>query len=195
MAINVGYRHRPTDIEYAGIGANDSPAVGTNSEGTNRVINVNFDWFARSRTTITAKYVRMDEQSEAVAVTDLGFQPPFDPTNLAAMGRVVVGGVAVGGASLGLNRQNYYRDEVKANLAHLFDLGRIQHEVTTGFGWDQGVEDLTAPEQRLGRAEHRHRQRPATGSAELLPRAADAALEGPFVLAVTCRTTSRSTRD
>ena len=143
MALNVGYRHRPTEIEYAGIGANDSPAVGTNSEGTNRVINVNYDWFARSRTTITAKYVRMDEQSEAVAVTDLGFQPPFDPKNLAEMGRVVVGGVAVGGASLRLNRQNYYRDEVKADLTHFFDLGRMQHEVTTGFGWNQGVEDLT----------------------------------------------------
>lgn len=143
MALNVGYRHRPTQIDYAGIGTNDSPSVGTNSEGTNRVVNVNYDWFAGSRTTVSAKYVRMDEQSEAVAVTDLGFQPPFDPTKLAEMGRVVVNGVAVGGASLRLNRGNYYRDEVKTDLTHYLDLAGMQHKVTAGFGVSQGVEDLT----------------------------------------------------
>ena len=115
MALNVGYRHRPTEIDYAGIGTNDSPAVGHEQRRHEprrqrelRLVR------AASRTTVTAKYVRMDEQSEAVAVTDLGFQPPFDPTNLAEMGRVVVNGVAVGGASLRLNRQNYYRDEFKS---------------------------------------------------------------------------------
>ena len=110
VAVNVGYRHRPTDIDYAGIGANDSPAVATNNEGTNRVVNANVDWFVANRTTASVRYVRMDEQSESVAVTDLGFQPPFDPNNLAKMGQVVVGGVTVGANNLLLNRQNYYRD-------------------------------------------------------------------------------------
>jgi hypothetical protein len=143
MALNVGYRHRPTQIDYAGIGTTDSPSVATNNEGTNRVVNVNYDWFAGSRTTVSAKYVRMDEQSESVAVTDLGFQPTFDPNNLAQMGRVVVNGVAVGGASLRLDRGNYYRDEFKGDVSHFLDLAGMQHQVTAGFGVSQGVEDLT----------------------------------------------------
>lgn len=144
MSLNFGYRHRPTTIENAGIGANDSPSVGTNSEGTNRVISANYDWFVGSRSTLSVKYVRMDEQSETVALTDLGFQPtPFDPNNLAAMGRVTVGGIVIGGAALNLNRQNYYRDEIKADFTQFFDLAGMQHQAKVGFGWDQGVEDLT----------------------------------------------------
>jgi hypothetical protein len=144
MALNFGYRHRPTTIKNAGIGANDSPSVGTDTEGTNRVISANYDWFIGGRSTLTVKYVRMDEQTETVALTDLGFQPtPFDPNNLAAMGRVTVGGVVIGGAALKLNRQNYYRDEIKADFTQLFDLGSTKHQAKIGFGWDQGVEELT----------------------------------------------------
>ncbi len=84
--LNVGYRHRPTTVDNASIGASDSPAVGTNTEGTNRVVSANYDWFINSQTTANVKYVHMDEQSEAVAVTDLGFQPPFDPNNICLHG-------------------------------------------------------------------------------------------------------------
>jgi hypothetical protein len=143
LSLNFGYRHRPTTIDFAGIGTTDAPSVGTNTEGTNRVVSATADWFIGSRTTATVKYVRMDEQSEAVAVTDLGFQPAFDVNNLAAMGRWTTGGVSIGGAALRLNRQNYYRDEVKADVTNFLDFGGMRHQVKVGFGWDQGVEDLT----------------------------------------------------
>ena len=143
MFLNAGYRHRPTRIDNAGIDANDSPAVARNTEGTNRVANVNYDWFINSRTSATVTYVRMDEQSETVPVTDLGFQPAFDPNNLTKMGRITINGISQGSYEYRLNRQNYYRDEIKADVTHLLDLGSTQHQIKTGFGWDQGVEDLT----------------------------------------------------
>ncbi len=141
--VNVSYRHRPSEADYAGIGANDAPTVGTNSQGTNRVVSASYDWFLNSRTTVTVKYLHMDEQNETVAITDLGFQPPFDVNNLPKMGRVVIGGVGQGGASLRLNRQNYYRNEVKATIGRFFDFAGMTHQVKGGFGYDEGVEDLT----------------------------------------------------
>ncbi len=143
QSLNAGYRRRPTQIDFAGIGANDSPTVGTNVEGTNRVANVDYNWFLTSRMTASVKYVYMEEQSETVAVTDLGFQPTFNPNNLADMGRVVVGGIGLGGAALRLNRGNYNRHEVKASLNRFMDIGRTQHRVSAGFGYDRGLEDLT----------------------------------------------------
>ena len=184
MALNVGYRHRPTEIDYAGIGTNDSPAVATNTEGTNRVVNVNYDWFAGSRTTVSAKYVRMDEQSEAVAVTDLGFQPPFDPNNLAEMGRVVVNGVAVGGASLRLDRRKLLPRRVQGDLTHFLDLAGMQHKANGGIRREPGRGRPDAPEQRMGQHQQRHGQRPDADPRQLLSRTADAAVEGPLVLAV-----------
>ncbi len=151
QALNVGYRHRPTTVDYAGIGANDSPAVAYNFEGTSRVANVNYDWFVGSRTNVSVKYVHADENNEDVAVTDLGFQPPFDPGNLPAMGNVTVGGINVGAATLRLNRQNYRRDEVKASVQHLLDFGGMEHDLRAGFGFDRGVEQLQRNSNGWGR--------------------------------------------
>ena len=86
------YRSRPNTDEFAGVGANDSAAVATNTEGTNRVATATYSWFFSSTGYVDVKYLRLDEQNETVAVTDLGFQPPFDINNLPAMGQFTVGG-------------------------------------------------------------------------------------------------------
>jgi len=151
QAFNVGYRHRPTTVDYAGIGANDSPDVATNTEGTNRVANVNYDWFVGSRTNVSVKYVHATEANETVAVKDLGFQPPFDPNNLPAMGNITISGINVGAATLALNKQNYQRDEVKASVQHLLDFGGTQHDLRAGFGFDRGVEQLKRDSNGWGR--------------------------------------------
>ena len=143
FSLNFGYRHRPTTVKFGSIGLTEAASTGTDTEGTNRVVNATADWFIGSRTTATVKYVRMDEQSEGIAITPLGFQPAFDVNNLAAMGKWTNNGVSIGGAALSLNRQNYYRDEVKADVTNFLDFGGMRHQIKVGFGWDQGVEDLT----------------------------------------------------
>lgn len=142
MFVNVGYRHRPTTIDFAGVGANDSPDVATNQEGTNRVVSANYNWFPTGRTVVDVKYLHMDEESEAVAVKDLGFQPSFNPNNLAAMGSFTQGGVTIGANSLRLNRQNYKRDEFRATVSQFLDIGRTSHTVKAGFGFDDSNENL-----------------------------------------------------
>jgi hypothetical protein len=142
MFLNIGYRHRPTTIDFAGVGTNDSPDVATNNEGTNRVVNANWNWFPTSRTVVDVKYLHMDEESEAVAVKQLPFQPTFDPSNLAAMGSFTQGGITVGSSSLALNRQNYKRDEFRASVSQFLDFAGASHQVKAGFGWDDSNEDL-----------------------------------------------------
>lgn len=141
--LNAGYRDRPTTIAFAGIGADDSPDVASNIKATNRVANVSYDWFVGNRTAVSVKYVHVDERNESVAVRDLGFLPPFEEDSIPSLGHFVRGGLAVGGASLKLNRQNYSRDEIKAVVSHHLDVGHTSHQVKAGFGWDEGSEDLT----------------------------------------------------
>ena len=141
--LSASYRSRPNTDEFAGVGANDSAAVATNTEGTNRVATATYSWFFSSTGYLDVKYLRLDEQNETVAITDLGFQPPFDVRNLAAMGQFTVGGVNVGGANLRLNRQNYSRDEVKATVSQYLDFKGMSHQLKAGFGVEGTKEDLT----------------------------------------------------
>ena len=141
--VNGSYRGRPTTIEFAGLGPHDSPEVASDVERSTRVASITDDWFAGNRTTLSLTYAHVGERNESVAVTDLGFQPPFNEDNFAALGHVVIGGIAVGGASLKLDRQDYARDEIKAVASRHFDVRRTSHYLKAGLGWDQGIEDLT----------------------------------------------------
>ena len=140
---NVGYRARPRECEFCGIGINDAPELGTNEEGTNRVATVSWNWFPTTRTVVDVKYLRMDEETETVAITQFPFQPAFSVNSLDQMGAYTAGGVTRGGNSLALNQQNYKRDEIKATLTQFFDSPGMNHQFKVGFGYEDSNEDLT----------------------------------------------------
>jgi hypothetical protein len=142
---NVGYRVRPGKTEYGSVGINDSPEVATDTEGTNRIATANWNLFFGQRNFFEVKYLRLDEEGESVARTDLGYRPNFDLNNLRQMGYFVdpVTGYRYGGAALQLNRQNYARDEVRANTGTYFNIGRSSHDLRAGFMFEATVEDLT----------------------------------------------------
>ena len=143
--INVGYRVRPSTSEFAGVGAFDSPEVATDNEGTNRVATASWNWFFGQRNYLETKYLRLDEESDAVARTSLPLTPAFDIGNLRGMGYFVdpANGFRYGGAALQLNRQNYLRDEFRATAASYFNVGRTSHDLRAGFMFEQTEEDLT----------------------------------------------------
>lgn len=143
--INVGYRHRPSTTEFGGVGVNDSPEVATDTEGTNRVATASWNWFFGQRNYLETKYLRLDEESEAVARTALPYRPTFDIANLRQMGYFVdpATGFRYGGAALQLNRQNYVRDEFRATVASYFNTGKVAHDLRTGFMYEATEEDLT----------------------------------------------------
>ncbi|MCC6162354.1 MAG: TonB-dependent receptor [Acidobacteria bacterium] len=143
--INAGYRVRPSTSAYAGVGVNDSPEVATDSEGTNRVATANWNMFFGQRNYVEAKYLRLDEEGEAVARTDLGYRPTFDLNNLRRMGYWVdpTTGFRYGGAALLLNRQNYARNEFRVNSGTVFNIGKSSHDLRAGFMYEDTLEDLT----------------------------------------------------
>lgn len=142
---NGAYRHRPSKTEYGNIGVNDSPALGTHSEGTNRVANGSWNFFPDSRTAVEVKYLRLDQPDETVAVTDLGFLPAFDVNNLAKMGNFFDPklNARVGGASQRWSSQSYDRTEVKGSVSRFLDFAKAQHQLKAGFSWEDTTEDLT----------------------------------------------------
>jgi hypothetical protein len=142
---NAGYRVRPSRTEFAGVGVNDSPEVATDNEGTNRVATATWNWFFGNRNYVETKYLRLDEEGEAVARTDLGYRPTFNVNDLRRMGYWAdpATGFRYGGAPLLLNRQNYARDEFRANTGTYLTVGRTSHEVRAGFMFEATLEDLT----------------------------------------------------
>lgn len=142
---NVGYRVRPSETAFGSVGANDSPEVATDNEGTNRVATANWNLFFGQRNFLEVKYLRLDEEGEQVARTDLGYRPTFDLNNLRSMGYFVdpATGYRYGGAAMLLNRQNYARDEIRANTGTYFNIGKSSHDLRAGFMFETTVEDLT----------------------------------------------------
>jgi hypothetical protein len=143
--LNIGYRVRPGSTEFAGVGVNDSPEVATDNEGTNRVATANWNLFFRQRSYVEVKYLRLDEENESVARTSLAYRPAFDLNNLRQMGYFVdpATNFRYGGAALQLNRQNFARDEFRANTGTFFGIGRSQHDLRGGLMFESTEEDLT----------------------------------------------------
>ena len=142
--VSASYRARPNTDDFAGVGVNDAASVATNNEGTNRIATATYNWFFSSSGYLDVKYLRLDEQNDAVAVTDFGFQPAFDVRNLPAMGLFTTpAGTNVGAASLRLNRANYARDEIKAVVSQYVDLKCMSHQLKGGFSVEATKEDLT----------------------------------------------------
>jgi hypothetical protein len=140
---NVSYRYRPSETRFGNIGVNDSPALGTHSEGSDRVATASWNWFPGARTTLEVKYLGLDDPNESIAVTDLGFRPTFDVNNLSAMGNFFdpVANASVGGASVRVSGQSYNRHEIKTTLSHFANFARASHHLKAGTTFEMTEEN------------------------------------------------------
>jgi hypothetical protein len=146
MFVNVGYRYRPSDCELCGIGNQDSPDVARDTESSNKVFTATWNYFPANRTTFDARYIHMEENATTLPLRDFGFQPAWNPNDLAAMGQFTdpTGTVTVVRGAWNLRRESvdYKRDEFRATLSQFFDLGGTNHQAKIGFGVEEGSELL-----------------------------------------------------
>jgi hypothetical protein len=146
MFVNASYRYRPSDCEFCGIGTTDAASVARNNEGDAKIVTASWNWFPLDRTVIDARYIRMEENSEDLPLTDLGFKPTFNPNDLGSVGQYsdTTGAFTVtrGGWFLRSQRQDYKRDEFRATITQFFDMGGTAHQMKAGFGYEKGVEEL-----------------------------------------------------
>lgn len=148
----MSFRNSDYDNKKAGIGVNDHPSVAINGEGMDRIYYLSWTWIITPNTYLEIKYNHVDEKYKSVPITDLGYKPTFDPTNLpkigyfrTATGYIVGGATATGqyvGAASEYNTQNFYRDEVKVVFSQYLDFRGHSHLIKAGFGFDDGGEYL-----------------------------------------------------
>ena len=146
-----------------GIGNTDAGTVARNTEGDTRVATATWSWFPANRTVVDARYIHMEENAENLPVVDLGFQPTFNPNNLASMGQYsdTTGPFAVtrGAHNLRSEQVDYKRNEFRATITQFFDVGGTNHQFKGGFGYEEGSEILDRKSNGWGTlaiVSHRH---------------------------------------
>jgi Carboxypeptidase regulatory-like domain len=142
--LTLGYRHRPSHVENAGITSDFAPSVATTTDNGSRIATAEWAHFMGARTSLNLRYLFMQENNEDVPIRNLGYLPAFNPNNLAAMGQYTDPGQAnltVGGNQY-TNIQNYRRHEVRGTFGQRFDIGRSSHALKAGGGYEFGEETL-----------------------------------------------------
>ena len=146
MFINGGFRYRPSDCEFCGIGNTQAASVAQNTESDAKVATVTWNWFVSDRTIVEARYIHMEENATNLPLVDLGFKPTFNVNDLASMGQYDdrTGSFAVtrGAWNLRSEEVDYKRDEFRTSFSQFFDLGTTNHELKAGFGFEEGSETL-----------------------------------------------------
>jgi hypothetical protein len=141
--MNVSFRDRPNDVE--GENSTTSTTAGTTytAENNNRIATATWAFFPTSRSTLDVKYLYLLERFGGIPVTNLGYLPAFNVTNLPAMGYYqdpARSNVRVGGYEFS-QRIQYRRHEARATFTQFLDIGRTNHEVKAGGGYEFGEED------------------------------------------------------
>jgi hypothetical protein len=142
--LNFGYRHFPSDVANAGLDSGTAPSTATRAHNGNRVVTADWAYFVSPRRSINLRYLHMLEANEETPVRRLGYQPPFDPTNLEAMGQYndpARADLRVGAKEYA-TVQKYRRHEAQATVTQLFRVGRSSHTLKAGAGAEFGEEHL-----------------------------------------------------
>src|SRR6266850_2085438 len=142
--VNAGYRFRPSKVEHAALDSNAAPGVATNTDNGSRIASADWTHFIGGHSSLNVRYLFLKENNEDTPVTNLGYVPPFDPGNLAAMGQYsdpAQADLKVGGNQF-TNVQNYRRHEVRASFSRFMDIGRTSHVLKAGGGSEFAEEML-----------------------------------------------------
>ena len=142
--LNVSHRHRPSRVANAGIDSTTAPSVATRTENASRIAAADWAFFLSARRSVNVRYLHMHEGNEDIPVTSLGYLPPFNPSNLAAMGQY--NDPAQADLRVGANQyttiQNYRRHQLNGTLTQLFGIGGSSHTLKVGAGYEFGEEQL-----------------------------------------------------
>jgi hypothetical protein len=142
--LTASFRYRPNHVDNAGLTSDFAPSVATNTDNGSRIATVEWESFVIPHSAVSVRYLYMGSTNEDLPVKELGYLPPFNPNNLAAMGQYMDPDQAnlTVGANQYSNVQNYQRHEVRATLTQLFPIKRTSHTLKIGAGYELGDENL-----------------------------------------------------
>ena len=140
----LSYRHRPSK-QTGAVGTGSRASVATKNKNGSEIASGAWSFFPTGRSTFDLKAIYLKEDGESTPVTSLGYLPaPFNINNLAGMGEYTdpnLNNLSIGGAQYS-SRVNYTRKEIKATFGQFFDLGKTQHQIKVGGGYQFGQEDF-----------------------------------------------------
>lgn len=142
--LNVGFRYRPNHVDNANLSSATASSLATTTDNSSKVASLDWTTFVSSRSSLDVRYLYLKENNEDVPVTNLGYLPPFNPRSLATMGQYTdqnQANLIVGGSQF-TNLQDYRRHEVHGRFTEFFDLGRTNHSLKAGAGYEFGEENL-----------------------------------------------------
>jgi hypothetical protein len=157
ILIDGSYRWRNIDSTNSGILSRYAASTGSNGNTEDRVGVVTGLWTITPTWTIEAKYNHNEDNNSTDPVTNLGYQPAFNPTAPYLVGLFttsITGGVnfvfppagdvnqVMGGTDLAINDQNFIRDEYRLQTSLLANFLGGTHDIRFGATYSHNEEDL-----------------------------------------------------
>jgi hypothetical protein len=142
--LNVSYRHRPNHVDNASLDSNTSASVATNTDNSSDIASADWTTFLTPRSSVNVRYLFTTEKNEDMPVVNLGYLPPFNAANPAAVGQYTDSAQAdlrIGGFQYA-NVQNYQHQEFRATFSRFLDIKRSSHSIKAGGGFERGQETL-----------------------------------------------------
>jgi hypothetical protein len=148
------FRYRDATTVNGDIGATSSPTVAIDNFTKDTIGDASGTWFINSNAFVEVKYNRYrDDNGINSIATPLGYKPTFNAARPDLVGQFVttpnllVGGTSipgqtVGGTDLAKNDDNFRRDEIRATFTFYTRLGKSDHEIKVGGGYDKNGETL-----------------------------------------------------
>ncbi len=141
---NVAFRDRPNTVSNDGLSSGTAASAGYDTDNSSRMANVSWGYFLGNRSTIDVKYLYMKENNVNAPLTDLGYLPSFNAANLSAMGQYTDNaraGITTGGYQYA-GIDNFRRHQVRGTFTRFLDLGKTNHDLHAGIGYEFGEENL-----------------------------------------------------
>lgn len=150
---NASVRSRESTNNNANITANVHPGAGSNDTTDYLLATVDGVWTVNADTLIGLKLNHNTEKNSTDPLNNLGYRPAFNAARPDLVGRFtttadrLVGGATavgqiVGGAELGINNQDYERDEARLTFQTFRSWGDTRHDLRAGTTWDRNEEQL-----------------------------------------------------
>jgi len=146
-------RSRDTTTGNAGLTANVHPAAGRDDSTEYLLGTFSWIWNVTSDSLAEVKFNHNEENNSTDPLTSLGYRPAFNAARPDLVGRFtttadrVIGGATaagqtVGGTDLGINNQDFQRDEARATFQTFKSWGGTRHDIRTGVTYDENEERL-----------------------------------------------------
>ena len=141
--IDASFRYRDVKQTNADIDTTAAASTGDNPKEIDRIGVASWFWTVTPKLSIEAKYNHNENHNGASPVTPFGYQPAFNAAHPELVGLFDPGdGRTLGGASLAVNNDDFFRNEYKLTTSYLAHFLGANHDIRIGGSYSDNREEL-----------------------------------------------------